>query len=128
MNRCHPKARALITAAVVFAAHHASAGTELPYVVIQDISSLGASCQQLLEEAASLLPQAKTCDTTSGCVHYPCSCSAISRNEEAKRYMALVQSLQRDCGASIVYAYCGWTTPVCENGVCKTVSVPERPE
>jgi hypothetical protein len=123
-----PHSQVLGLTAAVLMASFASADAELPYVMFRDETPLSASCQQMLDVAASLLPQARACDTASDCDHYPCSCAAIAKNEEAQRYRRLVKSLQLNCGASIIYAYCGRTVPVCESGTCKVRRVLQRPE
>jgi hypothetical protein len=104
----------------IMAASQVSAAPDLPYVELPVDRPLSSSCEAIINDAAHLLPGAMACQVDSDCDHYPCTCSAIGTNAAGQTYRALVALLQHDCGASVVYAYCGSTTPVCENGTCST--------
>jgi hypothetical protein len=123
-----PHRRFLILIAFLAIGELASADTDLPYVKFQDNTELESSCREILDEAKLLLPHARMCKTHSDCDHFPCSCGAIGTHDQAQHYRDLVTSLQSNCGASIIYAYCGRTVAVCEAGQCKARSVPERPK
>ena len=63
---------------------------------------------------------ARTCDGDDECFNYPCTCSAIGSSDSAKDLLALTKWLDLHCGgASVVYAYCGETTPVCVHNRCE---------
>jgi hypothetical protein len=109
-------------ALALLAPGRASAGPQIPYVELSG-APMSRACERTLLDAADLLPRATACHADSDCEHFPCSCSAISTNAEGERYRDLVGSLQRDCRAAVVYAYCGSTKPVCAHGVCSTRSL-----
>jgi hypothetical protein len=104
--------------ALLSAATLASADPEFPFVELPAGSELSANCRASRDEAVSLLPEARACETDSDGAHFPCSCSALGTSASAERYKALVMELGRHCHAGIVYAYCGSTRPTCANRVC----------
>jgi hypothetical protein len=120
-------AERMFIAIVVVAASAGAAESELPSVVFGQSSKLTHQCQTVLDDAAALLPRAMACAADTDCELYPCSCSAIGMNDEAGRYKTLVDRLQTDCAAGVVYSYCGPTVAICENGRCG-VRVTEQDE
>jgi len=84
-------------------------------------------CEAMRLKAAGLGPLAHVCERDSDCVHYPCSCSAISVNSAGTEYKQLMRELFEACGDSLVFDYCGNTRPVCENARCTVVAEARRP-
>jgi hypothetical protein len=114
----------LVFTAVLATASRSLAGQELPYVKLPEDSAPSTECSTLFQRAIAVHPDATACTADSDCEHYPCSCAAISKNLQAIYYKALIVILQHDCGASVTYAYCGETMPTCEQGVCRTRTIP----
>ena len=82
-------------------------------------------CVDARAKAHDVLPVAQACERDSDCFHYPCSCSALGSSPAADEYIALEEVLWKQCGDPAIFAYCGPTDPVCEDGVC---TVREKPD
>jgi len=97
-----------------------SASAERSHVVLSSESEPSQTCTELMNEVSALRPLAESCQVDADCFHYPCSCSALAAGELSDRYIAILRTLQLECGAAVHYDYCEETRPVCVENRCTT--------